>query len=160
MCTIPNGSACISLNFVLPPEIIKEYFDGLTKVEAAKHGSGFNWSSLLSLAVPTLLPLLVNSCSSTSPKCSTKVPKPKSPCTSTETTESTKVNECVSAFKKLFEFDLQKLRLRRRRIIRNRSPSNRNQNISGNHTSGSNISGNHTSESNTGESNTGRSNTC
>lgn len=57
-----HDAASISVNFTLPPEVIREYFDGMAKVESAKHtssGSGFDWSSLLSLA-PLVIPLLTD----------------------------------------------------------------------------------------------------
>lgn len=53
--------ASITLNLTLPPEIIKEYFDGLTRVEAAKKAtSDSNLSSLLT----TFGPSVVAACSS------------------------------------------------------------------------------------------------
>lgn len=56
--------ASITFNLTLPPEIIKEYFDGLTRVEAAKKAtSDSNLTSLLS----TFGPAVVASCSTKSP---------------------------------------------------------------------------------------------
>ena len=56
-----TDNASITLNFSLPPEVIKAYFEGKAKVESAKHSSGssnsFDWSSLLAFA-PLILPLL------------------------------------------------------------------------------------------------------
>lgn len=57
--------ASFEISFNLPPEVIKEYFDGLAKVETAKHGppmpvpksSGLDLMSLLSLS-SALLPLV------------------------------------------------------------------------------------------------------
>jgi len=58
-----NDIASVTFNFVLPPEVIKEYFEGMAKVEAAKHppesSKSFDLTSLLGLA-PMLLPFLSN----------------------------------------------------------------------------------------------------
>lgn len=57
-----SDAASITLNFNLPPEVIREYFDGLAKVESAKRSGSdksFDWSSLLAFA-PLLLPVLSN----------------------------------------------------------------------------------------------------
>lgn len=54
-------TASINFNITLPPKIIREYFDGLAKVEEAKHStnqsSDFDLSSLLSLA-PLILSVI------------------------------------------------------------------------------------------------------
>lgn len=54
----PNNTASITLNLSLPKEIIKEYFDGMAKVEAAKKHS----TDLSSLAflIPIVTPLLAS----------------------------------------------------------------------------------------------------
>jgi len=57
-----NDSASISFNVNVPPEVIKEYFDGMAKVEAAKHSDsnsfGSIWSSLIPLIAPLAVPLI------------------------------------------------------------------------------------------------------
>jgi hypothetical protein len=65
-----NDTASFTINVTLPSDVIKTYFDGLAKVEAAKakpSSSSFNWSNLIPL-VPLVLPLLQN----LSPQNSTK----------------------------------------------------------------------------------------
>lgn len=81
------------LSITLPPEAIKEFFDGLAKVESAKHAptSSFDWSSLLSMA-SILLPI-ISSYSKSSEQCSNvRVPEqhassqcPVSPCSESGT---------------------------------------------------------------------------
>jgi hypothetical protein len=58
-----NDTASFTINVTLPSDVIKTYFDGLAKVEAAKakpSSSSFNWSALMPL-VPLVVPLLQNS---------------------------------------------------------------------------------------------------
>ena len=58
-----SDSASFSVNFNIPPEVIEKYFDGLAKVESAKHRpqpsntSGFDWSSLIGL-LPICVPMI------------------------------------------------------------------------------------------------------
>jgi hypothetical protein len=66
-----SDSASFNINFNLPPEVIREYFNGLAKVEKAKHGqsSGFDWG--------VLTPFLVGAISALGPK-SVRTPVPVS----------------------------------------------------------------------------------
>jgi hypothetical protein len=77
-----NDSASITLNFTSPQEVIKEYFEGLAKVEAVKHASKsneyrFDWGSLLSLAVPFILPHLAETLNGKSKSSDVRVPTKK-----------------------------------------------------------------------------------
>lgn len=59
-----NSAASINFNVNVPTDVIREYFDGLAKVEAAKasvHKSDTDWSSLLLKFAPLLVPLLSKS---------------------------------------------------------------------------------------------------
>jgi len=46
-----------SISFVVPPEVINAYFDGVAKVEAAKNKSSVDWSQVAALT-PLLAPFL------------------------------------------------------------------------------------------------------
>lgn len=68
-----TDSASITFNVNVPPEVIKEYFDGLAKVENAKHTpaspsmlSGFDWTSLAPILFPLLIQYLSSSGNSSS----------------------------------------------------------------------------------------------
>lgn len=52
-----SQSASFNINFNLPPEVIREYFNGSAKVEKAKHApsSDIVWSNVLTTVAPTLL---------------------------------------------------------------------------------------------------------
>lgn len=71
-------AASITLNFNLPPEIIKEYFEGLAKVEATKRGpesdKKFDWSSLLAFA-PLFVSILSSLSKSSESSKSVRVPE-------------------------------------------------------------------------------------
>lgn len=78
------ASASVTFSFSLPPESIREFFEGWSKVESAKRGSSdFDWSALLPfipLAIPIISNLMKGSASNfvnefDSP--SVRVPKPK-----------------------------------------------------------------------------------
>ncbi len=49
-----KDSLSFNISFNLPPEVIREYFDGMAKVEAAKHSGDNNLSLLVQAAVPLL----------------------------------------------------------------------------------------------------------
>ena len=51
-------AASITLKVSCPPEIIREYFDGLAKVEAAKHSPGIDLSGIASVVAPFLVSFL------------------------------------------------------------------------------------------------------
>lgn len=75
-----NDAASITLNLTLPQGVIKEYFEGMAKVETAKHPPGggkssFDMTSLLGLA-PLLIPLL-SGCSKQGDSCPIRVPESK-----------------------------------------------------------------------------------
>ena len=60
-----NDSASINFNVNLPPEVIREYFEGKAKVEAAKRppapeSSEFKFSSLIPLLTPLLTPVITS----------------------------------------------------------------------------------------------------
>lgn len=62
-----TDTASFTVNVSVPRETIREYFDGLAKVETAKRGSSIDWSALLSLAslaAPTLASLAAPALSS------------------------------------------------------------------------------------------------
>ena len=73
-------SASIAFNVTIPPQVVREYFDGQAKVEAAKRreSSSFDWSgvgsALLALA-PLLAPLAVSYLSSSAQE-KESTPKP------------------------------------------------------------------------------------
>lgn len=72
-----SDAASITLNFNLPPEVIREYFDGLAKVESAKRpesDKSFDWSSLLAFA-PLFVPFLSNLSKSYEPRTPVRVPE-------------------------------------------------------------------------------------
>jgi hypothetical protein len=61
--------ASFNISFNLPPEVIDAYFNGLAKVESARHGppmqlppksSGFDWTSLIPMVLPLVIPFLSN----------------------------------------------------------------------------------------------------
>jgi hypothetical protein len=67
-----NDVASFTVNFTLPPEIIREYFDGVAKVEAAKtekktKSTDYSW--LMSLLTPILTSYLTKSMCSSDYKC-------------------------------------------------------------------------------------------
>lgn len=90
-----RDTASISFKCTLPPEVIKEYFDGLAKVESAKHpptsNNSFDWSSLLSAA-----PLLLSLFSSANPSFVNKV-KPKTR-SSVKIPDEQQINELANKF--------------------------------------------------------------
>ena len=107
-----NDSASITVNFTLPPEVIREYFTGLAKVETAKHssesGKSFDWSTLLAFA-PLFMPLLTNMMKSSdlssaaesvtkkateSKQSSVRVPEPHNECTAKTSSEETPNATC------------------------------------------------------------------
>lgn len=58
-----TDTTSFTVNFSVPRESIREYFDGLAKVEIAKHGSSINWDNFLSaltLSASALAPMFMN----------------------------------------------------------------------------------------------------
>jgi hypothetical protein len=57
-----RDNASISFNVQLPPEVIKEYFDGMAKVEKAKQhtqkSSNIDWSAIAAMSLPLLTTLM------------------------------------------------------------------------------------------------------
>ena len=100
-----SDSASITFSVNVPPEAIREYFDGLAKVETAKRPAastekGFDWSSLLNLA-PVLLPFLLKSIDSkvfepTGP--SVRVPESKSDVRSSTVSDAESKPDIVISF--------------------------------------------------------------
>lgn len=99
-----NDSASINFSVNVPPDVIREYFDGLAKVETAKHkpavstSSGFNWSSLVPLLGPIVIPLLTEHFKSSKPAPSVRVPESRYPRHSCDQTESDKQPDIVISF--------------------------------------------------------------
>ena len=76
-----KDSASVNFSINVPPSIIREYFDGLAKVETAKHkvpeSKGFDWSSLIPLVVPFVTPLITKSLESSPSETKIRVPERK-----------------------------------------------------------------------------------
>lgn len=76
---LSNESASLNFNINIPSGVVREYFDGLAKVEAAKpkpQSSSFDWSSLASIA-SMLIPLLSQLSSDDSTNICSPKAKPK-----------------------------------------------------------------------------------
>lgn len=90
-----SDDASITFKVSCPPAAIKAYFDGLAKVEAAKHRPGLDLSGLATLAIPFLTGFMKSACDTACPKTSfTPFSMPSSSCTVTPD-DDTKCNSDV-----------------------------------------------------------------
>lgn len=70
-----NESASINFNINIPSGIVKEYFNGMAKVESAKHSCSSEsiWASVIPIIAPFVMPLITGQTSTGH----IKTPKPK-----------------------------------------------------------------------------------
>ena len=75
-----RNAASVTLRVSLPPNSIREFFEGWAKVEAAKNGSAsnFDWSSIIPMFMPMFMPMIANMMKSCGP--SVRVPQSCGPC--------------------------------------------------------------------------------
>lgn len=100
-----NDSASINFSVNVPPEVIREYFDGMAKVETAKHPvpvatpAGFNWTTLIPMLAPLVVPFLTKSFESSTPVTPIRIPEPRCESRrSSEHTEGDKQPDIVISF--------------------------------------------------------------